>query len=86
MVFKGLIAATAAVALMVTPTMAAATRSATVAQAAAVAPADETVDGDNELFGRRGFVVPLLAIIAIILGLCAAEVICDRDDDLPESP
>ena len=82
-VFKGLIAATAAVALMATPTMAAASGSA-AASAAAAAPASESVDGDSELFGRGGFIVPLIAIVAIILGILAAT--NDDDDDLPESP
>jgi glycerol uptake facilitator-like aquaporin len=74
--FKGLMAATAAVALMTAPTVAAAQ------SAAQVAPATETVDSGNEL--RGGFIVPLLAVVAVILGILAAT--HDDDDDLPTSP
>jgi hypothetical protein len=74
--FKGLIAATTSVALIAAPTMAAAqTRS------AEVAPAAETVDGDQL---RGGFIIPLIALIAIILGILAAT--HDDDGDLPHSP
>jgi hypothetical protein len=77
--FKGLIAATAAVALMTAPTVAAAQT------APEVAPATESVSGDSEL--RGGFIIPLIALIAVILGLCAATNICGGDDDdLPTSP
>jgi hypothetical protein len=47
-----------------------------------VAPASETVTEGSEL--RGGFIIPLIALIAIILGILAA--INDDDDDLPESP
>ena len=87
MVFKGLIAAATAVAMTVTPTVAAASTAAAAARAAAeqeVAPAGETVDG-SEL--RGGWIIPLIALIAIILGICAATEICGGDDDdLPTSP
>jgi glycerol uptake facilitator-like aquaporin len=73
--FKGLIAATAAVALMAAPTVAA-------AQSVEVAPASETVSEGSEL--RGGFIIPLIALIAIILGVLAAT--NDDDDDLPTSP
>ena len=73
--FKGLIAATAAVALMTAPTVAAAQ------SAPEVAPASESVSG-SEL--RGGFVIPLIALIAVILGILAAT--HDDDDDLPHSP
>ena len=73
--FKGLIAATASVALMAAPTVAA-------AQSVEVAPASETVTEGSEL--RGGFIIPLIAIVAIILGILAAT--NDDDDDLPESP
>jgi glycerol uptake facilitator-like aquaporin len=73
--FKGLIAATAAVALMAAPTVAA-------AQSVEVAPASETVTEGSEL--RGGFIIPLIAIVAIILGILAAT--NDGDDDLPHSP
>jgi hypothetical protein len=85
--FKGIIAATASVALMVTPTLATAQSSAAAAQAATeVAPADETVTDGSQL--RGGFVIPLIALIAIILGLCIATHQCggDDDNDLPHSP
>jgi glycerol uptake facilitator-like aquaporin len=72
--FKGLIAATAAVALMTAPTVAAAQT--------APAPATETVDSGSEL--RGGFVIPLIAVVAIILGILAAT--NDDDDDLPTTP
>ena len=73
--FKGFIAATAAVALMTAPTVA-------VAQSAEVAPASESIDEGSEL--RGGFIIPLIAIVAIILGILAAT--NDDDDDLPHSP
>ncbi len=80
MIFKGIIAATASVALMVTPAVAAAQSSAQAATE--VAPADETVTDGSQL--RGGFIIPLIAIIAIILGILAAT--NDNDDDLPHSP
>jgi hypothetical protein len=46
-----------------------------------VAPASEQVDG-SEL--RGGFIIPLIALIAIILGILAAT--HNGDDDLPHSP
>ena len=84
--FKGLIAATASVALIAAPTMAVAqTTAATVASATQeVAPASEMVDGEQL---RGGFIIPLIALIAVILGLCVGTDICGGDDDdLPHSP
>lgn len=84
--FKGLIAATTSVALIAAPTMAVAqTTTATAAAATyAVEPATETVDGEQL---RGGFIIPLIALIAIILGLCVGTDICGGDDeDLPHSP
>ena len=86
--FKGLIAATASVALMTAPTMAAAQATtsavASASNAREVAPAAETVEGEQL---RGGFIIPLIALIAIILGICAATEICGGDDDdLPTSP
>ncbi|HEX8306988.1 MAG TPA: hypothetical protein VF645_01045 [Allosphingosinicella sp.] len=84
--FKGLIAATASVALMTAPTMAAAQASASAAASTAreVAPSTETVDGEQL---RGGWIIPLIALIAIILGICAATDICGGDDDdQPTSP
>jgi hypothetical protein len=84
--FKGIIAAAASVALMTTPTLAAAQASASAAASTAreVAPATETVDGEQL---RGGWIIPLIALIAIILGICAATDICGGDDDdQPTSP
>lgn len=76
MVFKGLIAATAAIALAASPAVAAATPA-----AAAVAPASETVEAESQLGG--GFIIPLFALAAIILGIL---VVLDNDDEEPVSP
>jgi hypothetical protein len=84
--FKGIIAAAASVALMTTPTLASAQASATAGASASreVAPAAETVEGDQL---RGGWIIPLIALIAIILGICAATDICGGDDgDPPTSP
>ncbi len=82
--FKGLIAATASVALIASPTMAAAQATSAAARTAEVAPATETVQGEQL---RGGFIIPLIALIAIILGLCAGTNICGGDDDdQPTSP
>ena len=78
--FKGLIAATASVALMATPTIAAAQQAAP-RTATEVAPANEKVSDGSEL--RGGFIIPLIAIIAIILGIIAAT---HKNHDLPHSP
>ena len=77
--FKGIIAATASVALMAAPTVAAAQTSA--AATTEVAPAGENVQG-SEL--RGGFIIPLIALVAIILGIIAAT--RGNDDNLPHSP
>jgi hypothetical protein len=83
--FKRIFAAAASVALITAPTMAVAQRATPAPTAPMVAPADETVNEGSEL--RGGFVIPLIALIAIILGLCAAGVFCgDNDKDLPTSP
>jgi hypothetical protein len=83
--FKRLIAAAASVALMTAPTVASAQASASASAATSeVAPATENVDGEQL---RGGFIIPLIALIAIILGLCVATDICGGDDDeLPTSP
>lgn len=70
MVFKGLIAATAAIALATTPVLAQ-----TVA-----APATETVAEDSEMFGRGGFIIPLIAVAVVILGIL---VLVDDDEEEP---
>ena len=55
------------------------------AQAAAVdARLSSDVDGEQL---RGGFIIPLIALIAVILGLCLGTNICGGDDDdLPTSP
>ncbi|HYJ29654.1 MAG TPA: hypothetical protein VEW25_04860 [Allosphingosinicella sp.] len=73
MVFKKVVTAVSAIALIAAPTIA-------VAQSAPVEPASESVEG-SEL--RGGFIIPLIALIAIILGLCAGTNICGGDDDDP---
>lgn len=73
MVFKKAITAVSAVALLTAPTIAA-------AQTAPVEPASESVEG-SEL--RGGFIIPLIAIIAIILGILAAT---QDSGDRPTSP
>lgn len=67
------IAFAAAAALAFAPTAAA-------AQSAPIEPAAENVEG-SEL--RGGFIIPLIAIVAIILGILAAT---HGDDDPPHSP
>ena len=86
MAFKGLIAAATSIALVTAPTVAAAQTAAatTAATTQEIAPAGETVDGQQL---RGGFIIPLIALIAVILGLCVATDICGGDDDdLPSSP
>jgi hypothetical protein len=72
-VFKKMITAVSAVAMMAAPTIAA-------AQTAAVEPSSESVEG-SEL--RGGFIIPLIALIAIILGILAAT---QSENDAPHSP
>lgn len=79
--FKGLIAATTSIALMTAPTIASAQASAAASRSTEVAPASETVEGEQL---RGGFIIPLIALIAIILGILAAT--HDDDHDLPTSP
>lgn len=85
MAFKGLITAATSIALMTAPTVALAQAPAPAASTTReVAPATERVDGEQL---RGGFIIPLIALIAIILGLCVATDICGGDDeDLPTSP
>lgn len=79
MIFKGLIAATAAVALAATPAIAASNS----ASALSVAPAAEVVEG-SQIDGGGNIVVIALALIAAGLGLW---VIVDGDGgDEPVSP
>ena len=74
MVFKKVVTAVTAAALMAAPTVV------TAQTAAPIEPASETVEG-SEL--RGGWIIPLIALIAIILGICAATNICGADDDDP---
>jgi hypothetical protein len=70
--------------MVTAPTMAVAQSTAATVATHEVAPADETVDGEQL---RGGFIIPLIALIAIILGLCVATDICGGDDeDPPTSP
>jgi len=80
---KGLIAATASVALIATPTMAVASESAAAAQAATseVAPAPEGVNG-MQAFGGS-WVVIFFAVVAVALGIWA---LLDDNGDSPSSP
>ena len=61
-----------------------------VAAQAATAPAAPAARIGSDVDGeqlRGGFIIPLIALIAVILGLCVATDICGGDDDdLPHSP
>ncbi|MFC7500391.1 hypothetical protein ACFQRC_14305 [Enterovirga sp. GCM10030262] len=74
MVFKGLIAATAAVALAAAPAVAA-------ANTANLAPATESVSGSQQM-GSTGWFIAALALLAVIGGIVAAT----GDSDTPVSP
>lgn len=79
---KSIIVATASIALMATPTVAAAQRGAPRIAAAEVSPAGESAGG-SEL--RGGFILPLIGIAAII----AVIIIATRHHhhhNLPTSP
>lgn len=78
MIFKGLIAATAAVALAASPAVAASNG----ASMLSVAPAAESVDG-SQMEGGGNVVIIVLALIAAGLGLW---VIIDDGGDRPTSP
>ena len=80
--FKGLIAAATSVAMIAAPTIATAqtTAASTASASREVAPATESVDGDQL---RGGFIIPLIALIAVILGLCVATDLCGGDDEEP---
>ncbi|HYD23463.1 MAG TPA: hypothetical protein VEB68_01600 [Croceibacterium sp.] len=76
MKFANLLAAAAAVGLVAAPVMAQAAAQPIPARSGAELGASENL--------RGGFVIPLIALIAIILGILAAT--NDNDDDLPDSP
>ncbi|PSJ41710.1 hypothetical protein C7I55_05330 [Sphingomonas deserti] len=61
---------------MTAPTVAAAQ------SAAEIAPASESIDSGSAL--RGGFIIPLIALVAVVLGVLAAT--SDDDDDLPTTP
>ena len=75
MVFKGLFAATAAVALAATPAIAA-------GNTANIAPASETVSGSEQM-SSSGWIIAAFAILAVIGGVVAAA---SNGDDAPVSP
>ena len=79
MVFKGLMTAATAVALITAPTVAAAQGAAATARA--LQPAEETVEG-SEL--RGGWFIPLAAVILVILGIVV--LVSDDDDEDRVSP
>ncbi len=76
MVFKGLIAATAAVALATAPAVAASNSAA----ALSVAPAVETVEGEQAM-GSAWFIA-FVALAAVIAGIIVAA---DDNEDTPKS-
>lgn len=91
-VFKGLITATAGLALMAAPTVAAAQAAPTLAtetvsgsSALGGFQCDRDRDGVLEPCGAGGFLVPLLALGAVILGLIVLLDDDEDDDDLPIS-
>jgi hypothetical protein len=79
--FKRILAATTSVAMLAAPTIAEAQQAAPRATATEVAPAGESVNG-NQL--RGGFIIPLIALIAIILGILAAT--RHKNKNIPRSP
>jgi hypothetical protein len=70
-VLKRLITATASIALMATPAMAAGSSSAAASQAvsSATAPASEKVDGMQAIEGGGNIAVIVLALVAVGLGI-----------------
>ena len=81
MLLKGLFTAATAVAMLTAPTVAAAQSSA--ARSVAAEPVSERVEG-SELAG--GFIIPLLALLAVIVGILAATGELGGDDDVRTSP
>ena len=73
--FKNILAATAAVTLATAPAMAQA-----ASQSVPAREASEVSDAENL---RGGFIIPLLAVVAIILGILAMT---GGDGDPPTSP
>lgn len=72
---KASVAAMLAVSMVSTPVLA------FVASPATADRSGATTSDSSEL--RGGFIIPLIALIAIILGILAAT---NNDDDLPKSP
>ena len=83
-VLKRLITATASVALMATPALAAAQSSAAVSRAvnSSVVPASEEVSG-NQLFGGGNAAVVIAALVAVGLGI---YFLVKNGDNPPASP
>lgn len=84
MVLKRLITATASIALMATPAMAAGTSSTAASQtvSGAVAPASEDVSG-SQLFGSGNAAVIIAALVAVGLGI---YFLLKNHDNPPASP
>ena len=79
---KASLAAMLAVSMASTPVLA---QTAPSASSLSVAERSGAATSDaNEL--RGGFLIPLVAVIAVSLGLCAATSLCGGDNDDPESP
>jgi hypothetical protein len=74
-----IISAVAAAALIVSPTIASAQTAKVAPAHMAPAPASEKVDG-SEI--RGGFILPLVAIIALIIAI----ILLTKNDDKPHSP
>ncbi len=83
MAFKRLVAAASALALVFSPTVAAASTAAATSKAAAqeVAPADETAEGSE--LRRTGIIIPLAGVILLILIILYAT---KKGDKEPISP
>ena len=87
MLLKGLITATASLALMATPAFAQSASSAAVSQAvgSAVAPepSAENVEGEQALGGRRNIFIILAALVAVGIGI---YFLLKDHDNPPASP
>ena len=77
-----LVTAATALAMAAAPTIASAQRASAPA-ATEIQPSSEEVDG-SELKGRKGFVLPLLVLVAIILALLLTQK--DEKQVIPTSP
>jgi hypothetical protein len=77
--------AATSLAIVAAPTIASAQQAAATSpvRAAEVQPASEEAEG-SELFKRRGFILPLLVVVGIILALLLT--IDEEKQDFPTSP